>query len=302
MSARDVLPGQVLEVGRRAFRTYGMATAGVRPDPDFLLIGAKRGGSTSLYYALLDHPRIIPLFPAAGLLPKANHTKGVHFFDSNYTRGMRWYRSHLPSRVTRSRAARRAGGSVVVGEGSPYYLHHPLAARRAYENVPNARILLILRDPVERTFSHYRERVRGGAETLSFEEALDAEPQRTRGEEARLVTDPGYYSYAHEHQSYVAQSEYAVGLRRWLDHFPAERFHVVTSEEFYSDQQRVCDSVATFLGLPPAPLPAAGKVWNPAPKAELSPEVRRRLTEHFASHNADLEALLGRSFPDWAKP
>ncbi|WP_285705999.1 sulfotransferase [Microtetraspora sp. NBRC 16547] len=284
------------------FRAYGMATASARPDPDFLLIGAKRGGSTSLYYALLEHPRIIPLFPAAGLLPKANHTKGVHFFDSNYERGLRWYRSHLPSRTARSRAARRAGGPVLAGEGSPYYLHHPLAARRARQDVPGARILLILRDPVERTFSHYRERVRSGVENLPFEEALAMEAERTAGEERRLISDPTYRSYAHEQQSYVAQSEYDVALRRWFEHFPADRFHVIGSEEFYRDQQRACDEVADFLGLPHAPLPDAGKVWNPAPKAELSASTRRRLVEHFAPHNAALEKLLGRSFPDWAAP
>ncbi|MEU8192942.1 sulfotransferase [Microbispora amethystogenes] len=299
MGAREMLPESVLDIGRKAFRAYGMATARTRPDPDFLLIGAKRGGSTSLYYALLEHPRVIPLFPSANLLPKANHTKGIHFFDSNYDKGMRWYRSHLPSRATRARAARRAGGPVITGEGSPYYLHHPLAARRAHQDVPGARILLILRDPVERTFSHYRERVRAGAESLSFEDALEAEAERTAGEEQRITENPSYRSYAHEQQSYVAQSEYAVALRRWLDSYPAERFHVVTSEEFYRDQQRVCDGIAAFLGLPPAPLPGAGKVWNPAPKAELAPAVRKKLADHFAPHNAALEKLLGRRFPDW---
>ncbi|NJP25601.1 sulfotransferase domain-containing protein [Microbispora hainanensis] len=302
MSVRDLLPESVLGIGRSAFRAYGMATARARKDPDFLLIGAKRGGSTSLYYALLEHPGIIPLFPSADLLPKANHTKGVHFFDSNYERGMRWYRSHLPSQAARGRAARRSGMPVLTGEASPYYLYHPLAAQRAGRDVPDARILLILRDPVERTFSHYRERVRNGAEHLSFEEALDAEAERTAGEEERLLKDPGYRSYAHEQQSYVAQSEYEKALRRWFDHFPADRFHVTSSEEFYRDPQRVCDEAAAFLGLPPAPLARAGKVWNSAPKAEISASTKRRLIEHFAPHNAALEKLVGRSFPDWAAP
>ncbi|GGS83134.1 deacetylase sulfotransferase [Planobispora rosea] len=302
MGARDLLPEPVIDMGRKAFRLYGMATAHFRPDPDFLLIGAKRGGSTSFYYALLEHPRIVPLFPAAGFLPKANHTKGVHFFDSHYGRGMRWYRSHLPSRYSRARASRRAGGPVLTGEGSPYYLHHPLAAERAARHVPDARILLILRDPIERTFSHYRERVRSGAEDLSFEDALAAEKERTAGEEERLLADPSATSYAHEQQSYVAQSEYARCLRRWLEHFPPSQVHVLTSEEFYRDPQRACDEAVAFLGLPPAVLHSASRVWNPAPRADLDEDVRRRLAEHFAPHNADLERLLGRGFPDWTKP
>ncbi|MFD1936959.1 MULTISPECIES: sulfotransferase [Nonomuraea] len=299
MGMRDLLPEPLIGAGRAGFRLYGMATAGLRPDPDFLLIGAKRGGSTSFYYALLEHPRVVPLFPSANLIPKANHTKGVHYFDSNYGRGMRWYRSHLPSRFSRSKAARRAGGQVLAGEGSPYYLHHPLAAERAAGDVPDSKILLILRDPVERTFSHYRERVRSAAERLTFEEALDAEKGRTEGEEARIVAEPGYCSYAHEHQSYVAQSEYARCLRRWFEHFPASRFHILTSEEFYRDPQQACDDAAAFLGLPAVPLPSAGRVWNPAPKSDLGERVRRRLAEHFAPHNAELERMLGRTFPDW---
>ncbi|RFS84677.1 sulfotransferase [Actinomadura spongiicola] len=290
-----MLPGPVVSAGRGVIRGYGMSTAALRPGPDFLLIGAKRGGSTSLYYTLLEHPRIMPLFPNARLLPKANHTKGVHYFDSHYDRGATWYRSHFPA------SARRSG--KVVGEGSPYYLFHPLAAERAGRDVPDAKILLILRDPIERAFSHYRERRRQSAEELAtFEEALLAENDRLAGERERIVSEPGYRSYAHEQQSYRAQGEYAPHLRRWMEHFPAERFHVLAAEEFYADPQKAVDGVAEFLGLPPAPLPpSAVKVWNAAPSQELSPHTRQSLAEHYAPFNEDLEKLLGRTFP-WTRP
>lgn len=272
-----------------------MSTAPLRPDPDFLLIGAKRGGSTSLYYTLLEHPRVMPLFPNARLLPKDNHTKGIHYFDSHYDKGIAWYRSHFPT------GARRSG--KVVGEGSPYYLFHPLAAERAGRDVPEAKILLVLRDPIERAFSHYRERHRQHAEELAtFEEALAAENARLDGEEARIVSEPGYRSYTHEQQSYRAQGEYAPHLRRWMEHFPAGQVLVLAAEEFYADPQKSCDEVAEFLGLEPAPLPpAAVKVWNAAPSQELAPETRQRLAEHYAPFTADLEALLGRTFP-WTRP
>ncbi|MFC9976915.1 sulfotransferase [Spirillospora sp. NPDC127200] len=293
----------VITVGRAAVRRYGAATSAFRPGPDFLLIGAKRGGSTSLYYTLLAHPRVLPLFPGARRLPKANDTKGVHYFDSHYDRGAAWYRSHFPTAAARRAAERRAGGPVVVGEGSPYYLFHPLAARRAGRDVPRARLLLILRDPVERAFSHYRERRRQDAEPLeTFEDALAAEDDRLAGERELIEARPGQRSYAHEQQSYRAQGEYAPHLRRWLEHFPAERVHVLAAEGFYADPQGSCDEVAAFLGLPPAPLPAsARKVWNAAPSLDMAPATRRRLAEHYAPFNADLEELLGRAFP-WTRP
>ncbi len=296
-------PRTLITAGRAAVRRYGTATAGFRPGPDFLLIGAKRGGSTSLYYTLLAHPAVLPLFPRARWLPKANDTKGVHYFDSHYDRGAAWYRSHFPTAAARRAAQRRLGGPVAVGEGSPYYLFHPLAAGRAGRDVPNARILLILRDPVERAFSHYRERRRQHAEPLeTFEDALAAEDERLAGERELIVSRPGYRSYAHEQLSYRAQGEYAPHLRRWLEHFPVERTHVLAAEEFYADPQAACDEVAAFLGLPPAPLPAsARRVWNAAPSQELAPTTRRRLAEHYAPFQDDLERLLGRTFP-WTRP
>ncbi|MFB4296093.1 sulfotransferase [Actinomadura sp. NTSP31] len=293
---RGTLPGPVVAAGRSVIRGYGMSTAALRPGPDFLLIGAKRGGSTSLYYTLLEHPQVMPLFPNARLLPKDNHTKGVHYFDTHYDKGGAWYRSHFPA------SGRRAG--KVVGEGSPYYLFHPLAAERAGRDVPDARILLVLRDPIERAFSHYRERRRQNAEELpSFEEALAAEEGRLAGEVERIIAgQPGYASYAHEQQSYRAQGEYAPHLRRWMEHFPAERFCVLAAEEFYADPQTACDTVARFLGLEPATLPpSAVKVWNAAPSQDLAPATRQALAEHYAPYNADLEALLGREFP-WTRP
>ncbi|RPF22767.1 sulfotransferase domain-containing protein [Myceligenerans xiligouense] len=287
----SALPRPVIGAGRAAIRGYGMATSWLRGGPDFLLIGGKRAGSTSLYFALLDHPRIMPLFPSARWLPKDNHTKGVHYFDSHHDRGRAWYRSHFPA------SSARAG--KLVGEGSPYYLFHPLAAERAARETPDARILLVVRDPVERAFSHYRERRREHAEPLeTFEEALAAESRRLAGEEERIVADLGYRSYAHEQLSYRAQGEYAPHLRRWLKYFPAEQVHVLVAEEFYADPQRACDGVAECLGLDPAPLSAeARRPRNAAPSSKLLPATREELSRHYAPFNEDLAGLLNRELP-----
>ena len=128
----------VVRLGRDGIRAWGQATARWRSDPEFLVIGAKRGGSTSFYYDLARHPQIAPLFPRPDHLPKAELTKGVHYFDVQYDRGARWYRSHLPSTLARRRLAARSGDPVVTGEASPYYLFHPAAAQRAAALVPHA--------------------------------------------------------------------------------------------------------------------------------------------------------------------
>ena len=293
-----VLPEPLVVAGREAFRTYGRVTAAVRPLPDYLVIGAKRAGTTSFYFTLLEHPGVLPMFPTARWLPKQRDGKGPHFFDSHYDAGLSWYRGHFPSVLTRRMAA-RARGPVVTGEASPYYLYHPLAPARAARDLPDAKLVVLLRDPVERTFSHWKEQRRNGVETLGFEEALAAESERTAGEEERLLADPSWRSFAHEQQSYAAQSEYDRGLARWLEHYDRDALLVLASEEYYADPSGARDQVAAFLGLPPA-APAPARVLNAAP-GTMDAATRRRLVERFAPSVAQVERLTGRTFP-WQRP
>ena len=185
------------------------ATAPIRPLPDYLIIGGQRCGTTALHDHLARHPAI-----------GAAHVKEVHYFDLNYERGERWYRGHFPNDVRRAVARRRTGVEMVCGEASPYYLFHPLVPERARALVPDARLIVLLRDPVARALSHYHHEVALGMEPLTFEEALDAEPERLDGEERRLVQFPGYASVAHQHHSYVARGHYADQLERWLGRVP----------------------------------------------------------------------------------
>ena len=271
----------------------GMASAPLRPLPDFLIIGTKRGGTTSLFRYLSEHPQVLPLFPSASLLPLREDMKGVHYFDTGYRHGRAWYRSHFPSVIARRRTEGRSSGSAVAGESSPYYLFHPHAPARAAGTVRQARIVAMLRDPVERTYSHYSEQRRNGVETLTFEEALAAEPERLAGEAERMFADPSYCSFAHEHQSYASQSEYLAGLRRWLGVFPPEQVLVIASEDLYRDPQAACDQVVRHLGLEPVPLNNV-RPWNAAPRADMANALRRELEIRFAPHNEKLMALLGR--------
>jgi len=282
----------VLELPRRAFRAYGSATAALRPWPDFLVIGAKRGGTTSLYYDLLRHPQVVPLFPSARRVPfKRDDTKGVHYFDKHHERGPVWYRSHFPSVLAR----RSAGPGAVTGEASPYSLHHPLAAERAATLLPDLRLVALLRDPVERTYSHYREQVRNGVEQLSFEDALAAEPDRTAGAVQALADGTLRVSAPHEDQSYAAQSAYDVQLPRWLARFPRERLLVLLSEDYYRDPQTSLGLVAAHLGLPASPAPSA--VRNAAPPGRMDPGTRALLRRRLAPATECVEDLLRRRTP-----
>ena len=281
-------PGAVAtDAAKSALRAVGMVTASVRSPPDYLVIGAKRGGTTSLHAYLAEHPGVLPLFP------RPQKIKGTYFFTDEWPRGPRWYRSHFPTTITRRRAARHLGYDPVAGDSSPYYLFHPLAPARAASMVPEARVIALLRDPAERAFSHYNERRSNGTEPLDFEDAVEAEGERCAGEEERILADPTYVSFAHRHQSYLGQSRYALPVRRWLDAFPNGRVLVLPAEELYRDPQGTYDRICGHLGLPEHTL-RDPRVHNAVPSAALDPSTRARVRAALADDVGDLERLLGR--------
>ena len=289
---RPAAVAAVRTAAKAALRAYGVVTSPVRGLPDFIVIGGKRCGTTSLYRNLATHPLVAPLFP------RAQQIKGTHFFDTNYHRGVSWYRSHFPTHLRRA-AEESEGPGRVVGEACPYYLFHPHAPRRTYELVPDAKLIVLLRDPVARAYSHYRERVRHGVEKLTFEEALAREPERLAGEEERMISDDAYYSFAHEHFSYVGQGEYVRALERWLRLFPRELFLFVVSEDLFGHPEATYARVTGFLGLPPLTT-ASFERFNFHAGPSIEPDTRRALAERFAPHNRRLTELTGVDTSAWA--
>ncbi len=293
IATRPTAPrGHAVAFAKSGLRTLGMATAGWRCDPDYLIIGTKRGGTTSLARWLLEHPEV------AGMWPPPEHRKGAYFFDVNYGRGRRWYRSHFPTRFSHKRAEAAAGHRLVVGDATPYYLHHPHAAIRARRIVPGAQVIALLRNPIDRAHSHWQERVRAGVETLDFPEAIEAEAGRMDGEAERMEADPSYVSFAHQHFSYLDQGRYAPGLRRWFDAYGRERVLVIRSEDMYEDPASIYDQTCDFLGLG-SHRPAAFDAWNLKPKSALDPTVRARVAAALTDDIAEVNELLDRDM-GWA--
>jgi hypothetical protein len=193
----------------------------------------------------------------------------------------------------------RAAGRI-VGEASPGYVFHPLAPARVKATVPEARLIVLLRDPVDRALSHYHHEVALGRESLSFEEALDAEAERTRGEEERLVREPGSFSHAWWDYTYVARGRYAEQLERWFEVFPREQMLVLPSDELAAEPDRTYGAVLRFLGASPHSLGSYPRVYKQE-YGELRPETRQLLAERFAEPNRRLYELLGRDF-GWQRP
>lgn len=288
---RDLVPRRQQVLVRDVVRRYAVTTARNRPLPDYLIVGTKKGGTTSLINWLARHPNAMRMFPSAQRL------KSAHYFDINFSRGEQWYRSHFPTAAARRRRESTVDGPVVVGEASPYYMFHPAAARRAYDTVPRAKIIVLLRDPVSRAYSNYWDRRLAGAETLeTFEEALEAEAERLASvDQEALRSDPGYYSFNHDNHSYLARGRYLEHLGAWLDRFPREQVLVMCTEEMAVDPTAAFRQVERFLGLPPyAGVGLVRYNERPTPRAGVGPRTYRWLSDYYRPHNAALYAALGR--------
>jgi sulfotransferase family protein len=273
------LPDPVRTVGRNAIWAAGRLTARWRRLPDFLVIGAQKAGTTALYAYLRDHPAIVGPF-----------WKEVDFFDRHWAKGEAWYRGQFPL---------RANGKL-VGEASPSYVFHPLAPSRVVSLVPDVTLIVLLREPGDRAYSHYQHEVALGREALSFEDALAAEDGRLRGAIEQLDADPDSFVSEWWEHSYVSRGLYADQLERWLELFPREQLLVLTTDELGNRPAETYASVLGFLGASPHALDAYPRVFD-REYAPMRDETRKALTARFAEPNLRLEELLGRPF-GWPTP
>lgn len=247
---------------------------GERQAPSFLILGAAKAGTTSLHHYLCEHPRVRP--PTI---------KEIHYFDHAHRRGWGWYLAHFPPNDP----------GAVTGEATPYYLFHPSVPRRVAEDLPDVRLIALLRNPVDRAISHHNHELADAYEDLPLDEAVDREEERLRGEEDRIVADPTYRSFSHQHHSYLARGRYAEQLERWFEHFDRDRLLVLSAEDLFKEPKGCLEEAQRFLGLEPVLpgdlSPRNNRIYSPPETA-----LRKRLQTYFEPHNHRLYRLLGRDF------
>jgi len=292
MDVRNI-PTPVKRVVHLGTRSYGRLTAPGRMTPSFLICGGQRCGTTSLYRALAGHPVVL----------KAVLHKGVHYFDTSYDRGLGWYKAHFPLQRSAEKVTERYGVPAQTFESSPYYMYHPQAAARIAQDLPQAKLIVLVRDPVERAYSqHHHEVARDFEPERDFGGALALEPARLHRQEERLAEDPSYYSFAHQHHAYRARGEYARYLSVMAQHVGRERIHVVESERFFAEPQDVYDEVCDFLGLPTYLERPPFERHNARPRqSPMDPAIRQELDHHYQPHDDALAGWLGRT-PIWRRP
>jgi Sulfotransferase domain len=287
MTVRAAMPLSVKTAGRAVSVRVGSVTAGRRQLPSFIMVGAQRAGTTSLYRALMSHP----------LVHSANYHKGVNYFDVGYDHDFAWYQGHFPTVASLRKRTRGFDGEPITFEASGYYMFHPCAPERMARHLPELRILAMLRDPVERAYSAWKHELARGFETEQFERALDLEDERLAGQVERMRAQQDYQSFSHRHHAYVRRGHYADQLAELRRFFPSEQIHVIESESFFEKPEETYASVLDFLELPQV-LPGRFDRWNGRPSSPMAAQTRARLREHFRAHDRSLAEVLGRE-PAW---
>jgi hypothetical protein len=259
---------------------YGI-TSSLRILPDFIIIGSMRSGTTSLNFDLPQHPCIgAPAYDEIG------------FFDSNFELGLNWYRSMFPSIFTKYWTIFRKK-YFLTGEDTPFYFWNPVAAKRIFETLPNVKLIILLRNPIDRAYSHYNNAVRIGVEKFPFEEQikkeLDSLKSSNEANYERFVKQP----------SYLAVGIYADQLQIWTKLFKWEQLLIISTEDLEKTPIQTLNSVFKFLNLPEY------EVKNPEKRKaakydKMNPKTREMLIEYFRPHNEKLYKMIGKRF-DWDK-
>ena len=239
-------------------------------EPNFIVIGASKCGTTSLYKYLSQHSKVIPPI-----------NKEIDFFNFNYKQGKEWYLAHFPVLPKEQ--------DFITGEASPSYFYNPNVDRRIRELMPQIKLIVLLRNPVERVISHYHHRIREGAERDSLETALNSELKIIK------KATPAQLSYI---KGYLGISLYIYKLRRWLSSFPSEQFLIIQSENLYRNPSEIMSQTYNFLNINQQDIQDYTQ-YNSGSYKLKNDLLTTQLTKFFKPYNQQLEALLNRKF-DWS--
>lgn len=269
---------------------FRRASAPLRTLPGAVVIGVQKGGTTSLYRYLIRHPHV--------MWPKK---KEMHFFDRRYAEGLDWYRAHFPTRAWQRIREATTGQRHLVIEATPGYVFHPWSADLLAKTLPNARLVLMLRNPVDRAYSHYKMMVRREEEPRSFGEVIEDDFAHIDEHRAFIASQPiEKWGRNARKKFYLARGLYAEQLAPWLEQFDREQLYIMSSDSFYQDTPGRFRDVIAFLGLD-AWEPPKYTVWGKAATDRMDPAVRQALAEFYRAPNEKLFALLGEDY-GWNSP
>lgn len=274
---------------RSLYRLYCNIAGPFHVLPNFIIFGVSRSGTTSLYQYLAQHPNIEPCV-----------VKEPRYFDMYFDRGLNWYRMNFPLQTQKFISNKLHHKKFITGEASGAYLQNPHAAKRIYNLNPNMKLILLLRNPVDRAFSHYKRKVKNGSEKLSFEEIIDQEQSRIDGEMEKMENNENYYSSIYHSLAYLTTGLYVKRLKNWLKYFSLKQILILENGDLLKNPEKVYNQAIEFLELPKWKLSNYRKFSKQDLKLDMDPKTREQLLDYCKPFNEELFSLIGKRF-DWDK-
>jgi len=252
--------------------------------PDSIVIGVGRGGTTSLFHYLGQHKCV-----------RKSAYDEIGFFDDNYHLGLNWYRSMFPTRFTKNSIEKKFG-KFIAYEVTPWYIRRPWDAKRIHGLIPNVKLIAVLRNPVDRAYSHYHLSRRIQGLTTPFEDVVLEDMKRINEYREKNGEINDNYFKTIVQNSFLARGFYAEQLKKWYEIFNDDQILVVPSEDLSEQTQKTLNKIFIFLGLEPETIPNLEKV-NVAKYPPMEQNTRLKLLEFYSKYNQDLYDMLNLEFP-----
>jgi len=253
---------------------FRIITSPWRKLPEFIIIGCTRSGTVALNKYLNQHNHI-----------EMASRKEVHFFNKNihYEQGLKWYKSFFPIKIFNKK--------IISGEATPDYIYNPNVPERIKKILPNVKLIIVLRDPIDRAYSHYNYMKRTGREDLTFENAIKTEEDRIGNErEMKKFDSDNYRRY-----SYLDRGLYLKQIQNWRKFFLKDQILIIKNEDLEENVESTVNDVFTFLGIEKQIIPNRKK-FNVGKYPPIKKETKSKLILHFKEHNKKLEEFLDRKF------
>ena len=252
-------------------------TASSRVLPNFIIIGTVRSGTTSLYYNICEHPSVLP----------AAYDE-IGFFDSNFHLGLNWYRSMFPTKKEMEKIKEKTNFAI-TGEDTPFYFWKKETVSRIINAVPNSKLIVIVRNPVDRAYSNYNLGIRKKVEESTFEKAID--------EEICFIENHSFRECIDRKRSYLSKGFYAKQFSIWQEKFSQKKLHVVSTEEMEKQPQITMSKIFEFLEIPKYNIKNPQKQKS-ANYKKMHVDTRKKLLEFYKPHNEEFFNKINQSF-DW---
>ena len=265
-------------------RHYYAITGPNRVLPDFLIIGAKRCGTTSLFSHLPEHPSIAE-----------SHHDNIGFFNDNFHLGVNWYKSFFPT-IGYKKKIEKEYGKFLAFDVTTRYMENKSTADNIKKVKPGIKIIVMLRNPIDRAYSQFNVSVKEKTEEINFDEAITEEMERLKVE---ILDDnrQTLLKFPKNERHYIKKSLYSMQLRPWFDIFPKKNILVLSTEEFRENEEEIYTQIFNFLNIPEVKI-RNKKHMEKGKYSPMNDEVRKKLGLYFQKHNEDLFNLIGKRF-EW---